>query len=92
MKTNARRTLAVAGIFACAGAVSGQCQEPRSVSWFMRHEAEMTSRISWCRLHPQQNDMDCVNAMIACSNAIDPQNPGASPPACATAQPTPEKE
>jgi hypothetical protein len=90
MKTSAGRTLAFAGIFAFAGAVSGQCQEPRSVSWYMRHPGEMTSRISWCRLHPQQNDMDCVNAMMACSNTIDP-NSGVLP-ACAKTQPTPERE
>jgi len=78
-------------MFGLAGTASGQCQETRSVSWFIGHPDEMTSRIRWCRLHPDHNDMDCVNAMMAWSNTINP-DAGGSLPACATIRPVSEEE
>lgn len=90
MNATVTRIVFVAAVFGLACTASGQCQETRSVSWFMQHPDKMTSRSRWCRHHPDHNDMDCVNAMIACSKTIDPTS--GDLPACATTRPMPEEE
>jgi len=74
------RVLLAAAAFGIAGAASGYCEEAHPFSWYAAHPDEITSRIRWCRAHPDNNDMGCVNAMIACASTATLDQPV---PACA---------